>query len=50
MGYLAHGHGGLGGVDEVPDPQSYGCDEDEAEEAVGGLVISGGESAAVLEL
>ena len=40
----------LGGVDKVPDPQSDGCDEDEAEEAVGGLVVSGGQSSALFEL
>ena len=40
----------LGSVDEVPDPQSGGGDEDEADEAVGGLVVAGGQSAAVLEL
>jgi hypothetical protein len=38
----------LGSVDEVPDPKSDGSDEDEAEVAFGGLVVSGGESAAVL--
>lgn len=32
----------LGPVDEVPDPQSGGCDQDEADVAVGGLVVSGG--------
>jgi hypothetical protein len=40
----------LGPVDEVPHPQPDGGDEDEAEIAVGGLVVSGGQSAAVLEL
>ena len=40
----------LGGVDKVSDPQSDGCDEYEAEEAVGGFVISCGESSAVFEL
>ena len=40
----------LGPVDEVPDPYSGGGDEDEADVAVGGLVVSGGQSAAVLEL
>lgn len=40
----------LGSVDEVPDPESGGSDKDEAEVAVGGLVVSGGQSAAVLEL
>ena len=40
----------LGSVDEVPDPQSGGGDEDEADVAVGGLVVSGGQSSAVLEL
>ena len=40
----------LGPVDEVPDPQTCGCDEDETEVAVGGLVVSGSQSAAVLEL
>jgi hypothetical protein len=42
--------GTLGSVDEVPDPESGGSDKDEAEVAVGGLVVSGGQSAAVLEL
>ena len=40
----------LGGVDKVSDPQSDGCDQYEAEEAVGGLVISGGQPSAVFEL
>ena len=40
----------LGGVDKVSDPQSDGCDDDEAEEAVGGLVVSGSQSSAVFEL
>jgi len=39
----------LGPVDEVTDPQSGRCDKDEAEVAVGGLVVSCGQSAAVLE-
>ena len=38
----------LGGVDKVSDPQSDGCDDDEAEEAVGGLVVSGSQSSAEL--
>jgi hypothetical protein len=42
--------GALGSVDEVPDPESGGSDKDEAEVAVGGLVVSGGQSATVLEL
>ena len=42
-------HDRLGGVDKVPDPQSDGCDEDEAEEAVGGLVVSGRQSSALFE-
>jgi hypothetical protein len=41
---------GLGCVDKVPDPQSDGRDEDEAEEAVGGLVVAGGQPSAVFEL
>ena len=41
---------GLGGVDKVGDPQSDGCDEDEAEEAVGGLVVSGSQPAAGFQL
>ena len=40
----------LGGVDKVPDPETDGCDEDEAEEAVGGLVVSGCQSSAVFQL
>ena len=40
----------LGGVDKVSDPQSDGCDEDEAEEAVGGFVVSGRQSSALFEL
>ena len=40
----------LGGVDKVPDPEADGCDEDEAEEAVGGLVVSGCQSSAVFQL
>ncbi len=40
----------LGHVDEVPCPQPYGSDKNEADIAVGGLVVSGGQSAAVLEL
>jgi hypothetical protein len=40
----------LGPVDEVPDPQSGGGDEDEAKIAVGGLIVTGGEPAAVLQL
>jgi len=40
----------LGRVDKVSDPQTDGCDEDEAEEAVGGLVVTGGQSAAVFQL
>ena len=40
---------GLGSVDEVPDPEPSGGDEDEADVAVGGLVVSGGQSAAVFE-
>ena len=42
--------GFLGSVDEVPHPKTDGCDEYEADVAVGGLVVSSGESAAVLEL
>ena len=41
---------GLGSVDKMPDPQTGGCDKDEGDIAVGGLVVSGGQSAAVLEL
>lgn len=40
----------LGGVDKVPEPQSYGCDENEAEEAVGCLVVSGSQPSVVFEL
>ena len=40
----------LGSVDKMPDPQTGGCDKDEGDIAVGGLVVSGGQSAAVLEL
>ena len=40
----------LGSVDEVPHPKTDGCDEYEADVAVGGLVVSSGQSAAVLEL
>jgi hypothetical protein len=40
----------LGRVDKMPDPQTDGRDEDEAEEAVGGFVIAGGQSAAVFQL
>jgi hypothetical protein len=34
----------------MPDPQSDVFDEDEAEEAGGGLVLSGRQSSAVFEL
>jgi hypothetical protein len=37
-------------VDKMPDPQSDVFDEDEAEEAGGGLVLSGRQSSAVFEL
>ena len=40
----------LGSVDEVPHPKTEGCNEYEADVAVGGLVVSSGQSAAVLEL
>lgn len=40
----------LGPVDEVPYPQPYGSDKNEADIAVSGLVVSGCQSAAVLEL
>lgn len=40
----------LGPIDEVPYPQSGGGDEDEAEVAIGGLVVPGRQSAAVPEL
>ena len=40
----------LGGVDKVSDRQSDRCDEDEAEETVGGLVVPRGGSSAVFEL
>lgn len=40
----------LGCVDKVSDPQSDGCDEDEAEEAVGGLVVSRRQSSTVFQL
>ena len=40
----------LGGVDKVSDPHSDGGNEYEAEEAVGGLVVTGGQSAAVFQL
>jgi hypothetical protein len=42
--------GVVGGVDKMPDPQPDGCDEDETEEAVGGLVVTCGQSSAVFEL
>ena len=41
---------GLGSVDEVSDPKSGRGDEYEADVAVGGLIVSSGQSAAVLEL
>ena len=37
----------LGSVDKVPDPQSECGDQAESEEAIGGLVVSCGQSAAV---
>ena len=37
-------------MDKVPDPLEDWRDEDETEEAVGGLVVSGRQSAAVFEL
>lgn len=40
----------LGPIDEVPYPQSGEGDEDEAEVAIGGLVVPGRQSAAVPEL
>lgn len=40
----------LGCVDEVPDPRSGRFDEYEPDVAIGGLVLAGGQSAAVLEL
>ena len=39
-----------GPVDEVADPQPCGCDEDDAEVATDGLVLSDPQSVAVLEL
>jgi len=35
----------LDSADEVPDPQSVGCDEDDAYVAVAGLIRLGGQSA-----
>ena len=40
----------LGGVDKVPDPETERRYQDEAEEAVGGLVISGCQAPALFEL
>lgn len=38
----------IGLVDKYSDPRPEGCDKDKAEEAVGGLVASGGQSSAAL--
>ena len=47
---LVHCHRILGRVDKVCDPEPGRRDEDEAEIARGGLVVSGREAPAVLEL
>src|SRR3990167_2231400 len=42
--------GRLGSVDKVTYPEAHGSDKNEADVAVRGLVVSGGQSAAMLEL
>jgi hypothetical protein len=40
----------LGRVDKLSDPQSDGCNEDEAEKAIGGLVVSRRQPPTVFQL